>query len=496
MMFSRRALLPILLATAGCSESGGPTLPETPAASRLEVVSGADQRFPAGRRSPEPFRVRALDAGGLGVAGVRVTYRLTGTATGTLSQPTAVTDAEGIAETWLLDAGPGEGHVSAESGDVGVTLPITVERAPGAVRFEDGTGELGVPGLPHPDSVVSVVVTDTDGAPMDGVTVWFATSGTLSSLSDVTDASGRAQVVLRRTGLGAGSGTVFAFIVGFEDLTVSTRRPTASVAERVVLVSVDGLRADAVDVWSPPSLLSLASNGARVTARTVLPSLTVPAHLSMWSGVSPETHGVRNDTLRFTPQMTSLNPIFRRSRSSGLEAVAFVSEQGPLSGFGDLLSCREAFGLDSLYLVTADAGATVEASLPLLRAPESDLIFLHLPDPDSAGHAHGFTSTEYGAEVADVDAAIGALLDVLDLSTTLLVVTAPHGGGGSFGDRLHGSSDPADVEVPLLLYGAGVRPGATGTATILDVAPTVLWALGMAPPGQYEGRALLELFQP
>jgi len=489
------SVLGLVALAASCGSDDGITSVDIPVTDSLTVVSGAGQRFPSGRRSPEPFRARATDAAGRPVGDAVVRFSLTGTLNGRLSQPTALTDAEGVAETYLLEAAPGTGEIVAESGSESVEFDVTVERAPGEIRFEPGSGAVGVPGLPHPDSVLAVQVFDTDGAPMDGVTVWFAASGTLSAFADTTDVQGRASTTLRRTGLGAGSGAVFAFIIGFEELTAAASRPVAPVAERVVLVSVEGLRADAIEKLAPSTLLALTAEGAHLRATTVLPTLTVPAHLSLWSGVSPEEHGVRNDSLRFTPQMASLNPIFRRARSSGFVSAAFMSQEGPLAGFGELLSCRLAFGLDSLHLVAPSGRAAVDEALVGLVNPELDLLFIHLPDPDSAGHEFGFTSSEYASSVLAVDGAIADLLSGIDLETTLLIVTSPHGGGGSFGDRLHGSGDLADTQVPLVFYGAGVKGGTVGTATILDVAPTLLWALGMAPPGHYEGRVLLESFQ-
>ena len=481
---------------AGCSDVGTSTAAEDPLSYELSLLTGGDQRFPAGRRSPEPVRVLAVRPGGGGVAGVRVRFELAGDLTGRLSQPVALTDDSGVAETYLLDPGAGSGSILARSGAQSVSASLTVDLAPGFLELEEGTGAVGVPGLPHPDSVLSAVVKDTDGFPMRGVAVWFAASGSLSAFSDTTDVDGRASVILRRTHLGAGSGAVFAFIVGFEELTATSTRPVLPMAERVVVLSVEGLRLDAVTPAGTPTLYALASSGANVASSTVLPSLSVPAHLSLWSGVSPGVHGIQNDTLRFTPQMTTLNPVFKRARSGGFGTAAWLSEEGPLSGFGELLSCRAAFGLDDLNLIDPLGSAAVSGLEAALANPGLALLFAHIPDADVAGHEFGFTSPEYARVVQDIDGLVADLVAEIDLASTLLVVTSPHGGGGRFGDHLHGSDDPADRDVPLILYGTGVTPGATGQARILDVAPTVLWALGMAPPASYEGRVLLELFQP
>jgi arylsulfatase A-like enzyme len=121
---------------------------------------------------------------------------------------------------------------------------------------------------------------------------------------------------------------------------------------------------------------------------------------------------------------------------------------------------------------------------------------MHLPDTDVAGHRYGFTSPQYGAAVLAVDDALERVRAAVAAAPgTLLIVTSDHGGGGAWGPFQHGSGAAADVDVPLLLWGERVAQGTLPPASLLDVAPTVLWALGMAPPSTYEGRPLLEGFR-
>lgn len=327
---------------------------------------------------------------------------------------------------------------------------------------------------------------------MPDVTVWFATSGTLSAFADTTDATGRAGSVVRTTRLQAGSQTVVAFIVGFPELTQTRSLLLDRPAERVLLVSVAGLRADALDRYAPPALLDLRARAAWwADARTVLPSLSVPAHLSMWSSVPPAEHGVQNDSLRFTPEMASLDPLFKHVDRAGIQAAAFLSPEGPLSRFGELLRCRLAFGFDSLTFTGPDATEVVDAALPALRDPEIGLVFVHLQEPDLAGRAHGFESPEYQQSVAVVDHAVDRLLEAAGPST-LVLLTSPHGGGGAFGSQLSGSASDEDVRIPLMVAGPSVRPGPRTQASVLDVAPTLVWALGLSPVPDYQGRPLLE----
>src|SRR5262245_39813541 len=69
--------------------------------------------------------------------------------------------------------------------------------------------------------------------------------------------------------------------------------PARARAERVVIVSIDGLRPDAIDAAEAATLKRLIARGAYcATARTVRPSVTLPSHASMLSGLDPSRHQV------------------------------------------------------------------------------------------------------------------------------------------------------------------------------------------------------------
>lgn len=494
-----RLVLALTVAAAACGEAA-PTVPEEgPAAERvtgLVFLSGEGQEILGGRRSPRPFRVRATDGFGSPVPGAVVEFQVTGRGGGILSQPRALTDSVGEAETYLLEARSGSAILHARSGTAAIALDLEVTRAPGEIVFEEATGAVGLPGKPHPDSIVRLRVHDTEGEPLAGVPVFFVGPPGLSAFSDTTDARGWAGTVVRRAALTEGPGDVFAFILGFPELTTSTPRPVEGAAERIVLVSVDGLRADALQRYEPPTLIRLAEEGAYSwRARTVVPSLTAPAHLSLLASVSPEGHGIFGENIEYTEEMTALEPLFRYGARRGLQARAFMARESPLEQLEVALQCKLAFGLDSLTLVDGGAERVVDAALPVVGDPDVAMVFVHLPDPDLAGHMWGFESPGYREAVLRVDAALAELVDALP-PATLLVVTSDHGGGGAYGSHQHGSGSDPDVRIPLLLRGPRVVPGSDpGEASILDVAPTILWALGLAPPFDYEGDVLLDVFR-
>jgi hypothetical protein len=342
---------------------------------------------------------------------------------------------------------------------------------------------------------VSVQVIDTEGRPLAGTEVWFVGPERLSNYADTSDAQGWAETRVLQSEMRAGPGEIWAFVVDFPEVSVKTRRPLVAAAERVFLVSIDGLRADAIARYRPPTLSRLATEGASTTtARTVAPGLTTPAHLSLLSGVAPETHGIWGDDLSFTPQMASLDPLFRNAGKAGLQAHAFMSREGPLGRFELALQCKLAFGLDSLTLVEPAAARIAGAAMPSLRDEDVEMVFMHVPDPDLAGHAHGWESPEYEQAVLRADAALARVVEELHPGS-LLIVVSDHGGGGAFGTHLHGSQSDEDMLIPMILWGSRVTPMELGATSILDVPATVLWALGLKPPQHYEGRPLLEAFR-
>lgn len=487
----------ILAVLVACGDSGtpDPTAPTGPVVTELEVVSGDAQRVVAGRRSPEPIRVRARDAGGSPVAGTVVEFSLSGEGRAVLSQRRALTDAAGVAETYLLQPVSGTVLLTGTAGTARLELSLTIERAPGELRFSEASGAAGLPGHPHPDSIVRVQLLDLEGRPLAGREVWFAGHRQLSPVRDTTDAEGWAETVIRRTFLTAGEGRVYAFLVDAPEVTAFTSRPLVAAARRVVLVSIDGLRGDAVDRYEPPTLRSLVGGGAATSrARTVLPSLTVPAHLSLLSGVAPEDHGVLSQELTFTPAMAELDPLFLAVSQGGAGTRAFLTREGPLAAFETALQCRLAFGLDSLDLVEGHWKTIADAAREALQDEGVVLTFVHVPDPERAGHASGYDSRAYRDAVLRADSAVARVLEALH-PEDLLVVTSDHGGGGAFGSHQNGSGSPEDVQIPLILHGPRVVVADLGQVSILDVAPTILWSLGLQVPSTWDGRILLEAFR-
>jgi predicted AlkP superfamily pyrophosphatase or phosphodiesterase len=272
--------------------------------------------------------------------------------------------------------------------------------------------------------------------------------------------------------------------------------PAHSVTRHVVLVSIDGLRPDAIGAFATPTLQRLTREGSyTLRASTITPSTTLPSHTSMLTGEPPERHGVLWNTVVTADSDRIDRPtVFDVARRRGYGTAAFFSKakfqpfQRP-----EALDYSQApggwFGLWRNEKTVADVEAFLFSSRP-------NLLFVHLADPDRAGHDSGWMSDAYARAVGESDAGVGRLLSAADgafgSGNYTLIVTADHGGHG----RDHGTDDPRDVTIPWIVWGRGVRSGELpdGTIRTMDTASTILWLLGVDEPTDWLGTPVTVAF--
>jgi len=292
----------------------------------------------------------------------------------------------------------------------------------------------------------------------------------------------------------------------------------AAPVRNAVLVTLDTTRADVLsgDEASrriAPNIAALADSGLRFPRAYTTAPLTLPAHASLLTGLVPPRHGLRDNSLAALPgEADTLAEVLQRA---GFQTAAFVScvvldrtfglDQGfELYDEPDLVEHADESG----YVERASAATLAAASAWLEARDESRPFFLwvhfydpHLPyrsAPEFLAQAGG---DAYRGEVAEVDRAVGGLLEALERSDaadeTLVVLTADHGESlGEHGEPTHGAlCYEAAVRVPLLLRfpGAPPRPGPTRIVSLVDLFPTVLGRLGLPVPDGLDG---VDLFSP
>src|SRR5688500_12321515 len=83
------------------------------------------------------------------------------------------------------------------------------------------------------------------------------------------------------------------------DITSAARPAATHAPDSVLLVSLDGFRADYLDLGITPNLSRIARQGVRARWMTPsYPTLTFPNHYSMVTGLVPDHHGIVHNTMR------------------------------------------------------------------------------------------------------------------------------------------------------------------------------------------------------
>lgn len=273
--------------------------------------------------------------------------------------------------------------------------------------------------------------------------------------------------------------------------------PANSVTNHVILISLDGLRPDAIGRFPTPTLERLMQEGSyTLTASTIVPSKTLPSHTSMLTSEPPEEHGVLWNEAFGAPNTTIAIPtVFSAARAAGYTTAAFFSKPKfrYLQAPGTLDYSQAPGGLWGRWS-NEQTAQDVEAYLAKARP---NLLFVHLPDPDHTGHRDGWMSEAYGLAATAADAAVARILGAADRAygpqNYTVIVTSDHGGHG----RGHGTADPRDTTIPWIAWGSGVRAGSRVHSPVrtLDTAPTILSLLGVPAPETWNGTPVLEAFE-
>jgi predicted AlkP superfamily pyrophosphatase or phosphodiesterase len=261
-------------------------------------------------------------------------------------------------------------------------------------------------------------------------------------------------------------------------------------AARVLIVSEDGLRGDAVEHLHLPWHEALWQHGSYSwKARTIRTASTLPAHAAMLSGYDVKDHGLTWNNWKPSRGYIRVPTIFEEAEEHGLKAAMFVgkfklrhlAKPGTVEVFE-----RPGYACKN---VAADAAAYMVRAQP-------DVTFVHFSNPDDAGHARGWTSDAYRKAVSEDDRCLGVLLSALEKAGlaegTLVIVSADHGGHA----RSHTGAIAEDREIPWIARGPGVRSGyrIRGSISTLDTAATALDALGLPVPATATGRPVREIY--
>jgi choline-sulfatase len=290
----------------------------------------------------------------------------------------------------------------------------------------------------------------------------------------------------------------------------------------VLIITIDTTRADHLGCYGfslahTAAIDRLAGEGVRCSDAIAAAPITMPAHSSIFTGLYPPAHGVRDNGAYALGE--GAVTLAERLRDAGYTTHAFVSalvlnrrynlNQGFETYDDDLWSEDEP----KLFMIRErQAPKTADRFLEWFNGWDKTrtkpfFTWIHFFDPHQPYRPSqadlALSVTPYDAEIAGVDHQIERIVDTLRsrgvLDNTLLIVTADHGESlGEHGEMTHAIFVyDATLHVPLIIryprlfnpvtYGAPVRS--------VDIMPTVLDALGLPQNKASDGRSLLAAFR-
>jgi hypothetical protein len=256
--------------------------------------------------------------------------------------------------------------------------------------------------------------------------------------------------------------------------------------KHVVILSIDGMRPDALEPAHAQNLLLFSNNGARATMAFTIPlSLTLPSHSSMLSGYDMEHHGVSWNAAEPEHGFIKVPTVFSIAHAAGMRTVMIM-------GKGKFLTLELPDTIDEVHEVGFDDDGIAEMANYVGHKANFDLMFVHLPNPDLTGHAQGWMSPGYLDKVTHADLLFGRLIAALP-ADAVVIVTADHGGH----DYGHGADVPIDRQIPWMIRGPGIKHGfvVTRPITTMDTAATALKLLGLQLGADAQGQPVNEAFE-
>lgn len=293
----------------------------------------------------------------------------------------------------------------------------------------------------------------------------------------------------------------------------------------VLLITLDTTRADRLGSYgyaqaATPNLDRLAAGGVRFERALSPVPLTLPAHASVMTGRYPFSHGVRNNGHFTLPE--DVPTLATQFAAAGYATAAFVSSYvldaqfGLARGFGhydDGLDPAPPSAAGALELERR-GDRTVQAARAWLQARRAatspaapSFLWVHLYDPHApyaapAAFAARAPGRPYDAEIAFVDASVGALVDAAAgdaARSPLVLIAGDHGESlGDHGESAHGVFVyESAIRVPLIVSWPGELAPRVVRAPVrlVDIAPTLAGLAALPPIAGADGRDLTPLLR-
>jgi arylsulfatase A-like enzyme/Tfp pilus assembly protein PilF len=338
----------------------------------------------------------------------------------------------------------------------------------------------------------------------------------------------------RRLLLVAGATCVAAIVVAAAGFWLFAARPQMASGTRLgtlpagvhrndlnlLVVTLDTTRADRIGAYGArdvetPTVDALARDGVLFEEAISAAPLTLPAHSSIFTGLFPPEHGVRdNGGFYLGPEKLTLAEVLKgRGYRTGAFVAAYVldSKWGLDQGFDTYYDKFDLakYKMISLGSIQRPANEVVDNVLPWLDKTNGSRFFLwiHLYDPHTPyappePFATRYEGHPYNGEIAFADSQLGRVISRLKslgvYDRTIVAVMGDHGESlGDHGEGTHGffvyqstARVPFVIRAPFSLM---KNRRVADPVRSVDLMPTVLDLLGMPEPKGLSGVSLVAL---
>jgi choline-sulfatase len=288
----------------------------------------------------------------------------------------------------------------------------------------------------------------------------------------------------------------------------------------LVIVTLDTTRADRMGAYGSkdvetPTFDRLAREGVLFEQAVSVAPLTLPVHSSIFTGKFPPEHGVRDNGGFFLglDQLTLAEVLKSRGYRTGGFVGAYVldSKWGINQGFDtyfDKFDLSETRTM-SVGTIQRPGNEVVDEALPWIEQAQGAPFFawIHLYDAHSPYRppepfATRYKGHPYNGEIAFADSQVARLIAKLEAlhlyERTVVMVMGDHGESlGDHGEAQHGFFIyNSTMHVPFAIrtpFARAQRRVVTEPVRSVDVMPTALDLLGVAPPAGISGVSLAPL---
>ncbi len=219
---------------------------------------------------------------------------------------------------------------------------------------------------------------------------------------------------------------LFLLFLGLTAANAQTNDPVHYDKPYVILISCDGYRYDYTERYRPPHLSRFVAEGVQAASMIPgFPSKTFPNHYTIATGLSPERHGLVDNTF-YDPERNAWYRISDREAVEdgdwyrGLPLWVNAEQQGMVAASYFFVGTEaDIRGVRPSYYYSYDGSVPneqrVEQVLQWLRLPEAQrphFITLYFSTMDDAGHRYGpGDEAAIGAALLELDTTLGRLFE-------------------------------------------------------------------------------------